>query len=481
VHGIARFASSGRYAGLPGLRASRAFDGDPRTAWIGPWLPGRRAWVEWNAARPVTVRRLALRPAGARVRRTTRVVLRWPGGATPALPVTASGEVRLPRPIRTSRLRLEIAAARFPAGTSGRDRQIRGVGIAEVSGTGVRAGPPTRGRVARLAALASCGALRVNIGARILRLRPEGTVADLDAGRPLRARSCGPPVSLPSRRLELTTSSNVFLPYLLRLHSPAPAGPPAASGGGRVLDPGRERRAALDGVRLDVAGPSWLVLGESYNRGWRAWCDGRDLGSPRVVDAFANGWPLTAPCREARFAFAPDRTVKWAYAIGGLASLLLALVLVLRRPPQPEPAPAPPFDATAADRPPPRPWPRAIAIGLAAGAVLGFVFAIRAGVVIAPAVALIVRHGVGARPLVLGAAALLGIVLPALYVLAGPEDRGGFNPAYAVDPIAAHWVGAAALLLAFAALVRTITARSPQPARPPVRDPEPQRDPAPAA
>jgi hypothetical protein len=322
----------------------------------------------------------------------------------------------------------------------------------------------------------------VHVGGRTLHLRPQGTVADLEAGRPIRARSCGPPVSLPARRLELTTTSKVFLPYLLRLHSAAPAGVPAPSGGGRVLDPGKERRAARDGVRLDLAGPSWLVLGESYNRGWRAWCDGRDLGAPSVVDAFANGWRVSGQCREARFAFAPDRAVKWAYGIGGVASLLLALLLLVRRPPRPEPLPtAPPFDAAAADRPPPRPWPRAIAIGLAVGAVLGFVLALRAGVVIAPAVALIVRRGIGARPLVLAAAGLLGIVLPALYLTAGPDDRGGFNPAYAVDFIAAHWVAVAGLMLAAAALVRTVTARSPRPAPPSSRDPEPVRDPAPTA
>jgi hypothetical protein len=92
-----------------------------------------------------------------------------------------------------------------------------------------------------------------------------------------------------------------------------------------------------------------------------------------------------------------------------------------------------------------------------------------------------VRRGIGARPLVLAAAGLLGIVLPALYLTAGPEDRGGFNPAYAVDFIAAHWVAVAGLMLASVALVRTITARSPRPAPPPARDSGPAHDPAPTA
>ena len=39
-----------------------------------------------------------------------------------------------------------------------------------------------------------------------------------------------------------------------------------------------------DDVRVRVDGPAWLVLGESFNRGWRASCDDRDLGAPQVVD-----------------------------------------------------------------------------------------------------------------------------------------------------------------------------------------------------
>ena len=85
-------------------------------------------------------------------------------------------------------------------------------------------------------------------------------------------------------------------------------------------------------------------------------------------------------------------------------------------------------------------------------------------------VALVARYGGGARPLILAAAGLLGIVVPAVYVLFEPEDRGGYNFAYASDVIGAHWVAIAALVLLALALWRNLSARSaprPAPAPPP--------------
>ena len=74
-----------------------------------------------------------------------------------------------------------------------------------------------------------------------------------------------------------------------------------------MLDPGTTSAARHDGVRVALTAPAWLVLGESYNRGWRAACDGRDLGAPQVVDGFANGWRAPRGCRDVDFAFAPQR------------------------------------------------------------------------------------------------------------------------------------------------------------------------------
>jgi hypothetical protein len=310
------------------------------------------------------------------------------------------------------------------------------------------------------------------VSGRRLPLRVTGSVASLEAGRPLRARGCGPAITLPAGRHVLSAPAGVVRPELLRLRSPAPE--PLAHGsalGGRVLSSGHQGRGSYDDVRVRLTRPAWLVLGESYNKGWRAYCDGRSLGGPRVIDGFANGWGAPASCRSVHFAFGPQSAVNWAYWIGALACLvLLVLVLLrargLRRAVRDAAVPAVfgPFDA--ADRPGGWPLPKAALAGLAAGVLFGFVLALRAGVVVAPAVALLLWRGAGARLLLLAAGGLLTVVVPLIYLVFLPRDRGGYNTDYAVDVLGAHWVTAAALVLLGLALWRMLsTARGQSDAR----------------
>jgi hypothetical protein len=108
-----------------------------------------------------------------------------------------------------------------------------------------------------------------------------------------------------------------------------------------------------------------------------------------------------------------------------------------------------------------------VAAGLVAGAVLGFVFALRAGIVIGPAVALILYLGIPARRLALAGGALLAIAVPLAYLLIGVDDHGGFNTNLAVERIAAHWIGVAGVVLLGAALCRSLAAaRASHPDRP---------------
>jgi arabinofuranan 3-O-arabinosyltransferase len=450
------FLSSGRFEGRPDRRASRAFDGDPATGWIGLWLPGRPAWVAWETPRPRVVRRLVLRAPATTMRRPTRVRLGWDGGTTPALRVGADGAVVLPRAVRGRAFRLEILAAAFPPGTPGRVRQRRAVGIAEIAGAGVRA----RARPASRPVAAACGALTALVGGRSVPLRPTGGTAALEAGAPLRVRGCGPPLALGAEPLRLVTRSPLMRPLLLRLRSPAPAAPAtatAAGPAGRVLDSGRLGRSAVDGVRVAVDRPAWLVLAEGYDRGWRAWCDGRSLGAPRVVDGYANGWRVAPGCRAVRFAFAPDRAARWIALVSGAACLGALALLLLRRRPEAAAAVAADLDPAAADAPARMPWRRAGVVAIPAGLALGFCFGARYTPVFAAIVWLVLRRGVGARPLLAAAAVLLGIVVPALYLVLQPPDHGGYAFEYAGELIAAHWVAVLALVALLAAYARTLT------------------------
>jgi hypothetical protein len=412
------------------------------------------------------------------VRRPTLVRLRVPGAVTAPLAVAADGRVRLSVPLRARRFRLEILrATRAP--------DIRAVGIAEIAGA-------PRARVPRSGPLRTpCGAVRGTLGGRPLRLRVTGTVADLDAGRPLRARGCGAPLRLSAgpTRLEMPAGANgparlappattgVFAPYLLRLRSAAPAPvATAAAPPGRVLDPGRASDDGRSGIRLDMRAPGWLVLGQAYSAAWRARCDGRALGAPVPVDGFAMGWRVPAGCRNADVYFAPDRIVRAGYVISGLALLLALALLVLRRPP---PVPPPLGPLPAADTPARLPARRAAVAAVLAGLALGFAFAARGTPLFALAVFLVLRYGIGVRALVLAAGALLAIVVPILTLTPG-GDRGGFDPDFAAERIAAHWVAVAAVTLLVLALVRALSTARAGRAAAPAHEPRASDEPAPA-
>jgi len=52
------------------------------------------------------------------------------------------------------------------------------------------------------------------------------------------------------------------------------------------------------------------------------------------------------------------------------------------------------------------------------------------------------------------------VVVPLIYVLFPVENRDGFNPAYAVEKVEAHWVAVAAWVLLALALWRILSTAS---------------------
>jgi arabinofuranan 3-O-arabinosyltransferase len=449
--------SSGRYRGLAAHRASGAFDGTRDFAWIGPWLD-RTEWLALRRGEPFTVRRLRLAPPRDVVRRPAVVRVRMDGEATGRLRVGSGGSVPLARPLRGRELTIEVLDARFPPGTPGRVRQRRAVGIGEVEGL-PRMRVPRRGPLR-----GSCGDGGVTVGPTRVALRARGDVAALDRGAPLRAAGCAD-AALPAGRQGVLGGAGALRVDHLRLAALEPEGNGGAASGadaaGRVLDPGEPGRGEREGIRLDVRRPAWLVLGESFNAGWRATCDGRDLGEPVPLQGYANAWPVDPGCRTVDVAWAPNRLLPWAYLLSLVACLgLLALAVRGGGRALVAAAPAPLPDDPRPRRLEPR---RAILAGLAAGAVLGFVFALRAGLVIAPAVAFVLWRGWPARRLALAGGGLLLVVVPILYLAVPARDPGGYNSNLAVERIAAHWVGVAAVVLLGMALWRTVQAARSRP------------------
>ena len=87
-HGPIRAMSASRFGLRPGVRASAALDGDPATAWIGDYRPGRPAWISWHANRASVIgslRLLAPREPVRRAERRARELAGWGKSSSPGV------------------------------------------------------------------------------------------------------------------------------------------------------------------------------------------------------------------------------------------------------------------------------------------------------------------------------------------------------------------------------------------------------------
>jgi hypothetical protein len=197
------------------------------------------------------------------------------------------------------------------------------------------------------------------------------------------------------------------------------------------------------------------------------------------LQGYANGWPLAAPgCRSLRLRFAPESTVRASLVLSGVGGGVMALLLLAgaarrcgrRRAGAAAPAllagaAGPPVPGSLPDPPPLRLAPRAaLAWGGAAALVIGFVFALRAGAVAGPLVALLLWRGPAVRTLFTAAGGLLLLAVPALYVAhVLAADRGNpFDTTFATDRLAAHWVAVAAVVLLALGLLRQLGVSRPR-------------------
>jgi arabinofuranan 3-O-arabinosyltransferase len=446
--------SASRFEGVPGRRASSAFDRDPATFWAGDAGDGERAWIAIAAPSGFGLRSLRLLPGPEEFPTPARVRVRATG-LDATLPVGPSGRVELPRAVKTRTLRLDV----LDTNPARRDQGLAAVAIGELRVPGLA--PPTPARRGSIAA--RCGALRVSGAGRTARARVDGTLPQLDAGRPLELRGCDD-LALPAGAVALSAPPGVVMrPDYLRLRSPAPrpATPPHK---GAVIDPGDGFDGSRDGVRLDVPQESWLVLAESYSKGWEAECrdergQASDLGEPVPVDGFANGWRAPAGCIAAEFRYGPQRAADVAYAVSafGVAAVLALLVVAFRRRRRAPVEQPRPLDRTAPLLRPP--VATAVVASLCAGVVTAGLFALRTGPITAVIVFALLRWGVTVRRLA-GLAAFGVVALPVLYLAFPPEDKGGYSFEFANETLGAHWVAdGVVFLLAAAALLAARTRR----------------------
>ena len=125
-----------------------------------------------------------------------------------------------------------------------------------------------------------------------------------------------------------------------RLVMRSAAGGDADTAGGPLVDPtDQEPRPEMEvtaqgRTTVDVSVPEakddfWLILGQSYNAGWHATADGKDLGAPTLVNGYANGWKVPAGTDiEIHVEWTPQKVV-WGMIYASLAFVVLALALAL--------------------------------------------------------------------------------------------------------------------------------------------------------
>ena len=347
------FDSSGRFEGRPGRRASRRSTATAATAWIAPWDGERGAWLAGDAGRERDPARCSCgRPCAVRPR-PERVRARPPtAGRPPPLAVGRRRQRRAPAPLRGRAFRLEVLAARFPAGTPGRDRQRRAVGIAGGPGAGARAAAVARRGALIAAAAARCACAA---GAR-MRLRPVGSVAaSTPAGRCARGLRAGARAAR-RRGGGHDAARALFAPDRLRLprrRRPGCRRRPAAAA---CSTPAALGRREVDGVRLDARRPE-PARARAELRPRLARVVRRRRSARRGRRRFANGWPVDRPAATAlRLRARPPRSApRWS---APAPPVLCAAVAA--RPRRRPPSGRRRRRGSAARRPPARlPWGRA--------------------------------------------------------------------------------------------------------------------------
>ena len=342
----AAFTSADHLLGDLDARASRAFDGDPTTAWTPNFGSQSGRWIEVQLAGPVTVDHVDLSViADGRHSVPTQFMLQTGDGSRSfTIPQLRDGTqpgttrtVTVPfDPLTGQHFRLFVDAVRpkFTTVARGTPQIEAPVGIAEVGLAGVPApsatnllstacrsdllevnGAPTSVRLVGTAtqarsglAIEPCsGSLALHAGSNIVRSTP-GLDTGLDVDR-------------------LVFSSGVDG----EATPPTVLGAPIEESGAnvRVVD------SSPDSYGLEVrtdGKPFWLVLGESANAGWDATVSEGSVSARQLVNGFANGWLVTprgAGTLTMELRWTPQRFVWLGLAASVVAALAcVALVVV---------------------------------------------------------------------------------------------------------------------------------------------------------
>jgi arabinofuranan 3-O-arabinosyltransferase len=300
-------------------RANDALDGHPSTAWIAETGPQSGEWLSFDLSKPISFDHLDLQVLNdGRHSLPTRITISTSTGTrTVNVPVPAVGNGRAQSSTSTIPLTFPAITGSSVRVTVDAVQPVRALdyystfaGLTDILPVGIaELGLPGVDEPATPASLpASCSAGLVQIDGRSIDVQVTGTTADALSGGQLSLAPCGNSVggvTLGPGRHTVTTSPRLPSGWSIdQLWLGSGAGGAAATVASTVSE--APQPAAPDvrvlseshismTVSVPATGPpSWLVLGESFSSGWTASLGGRSLGSPNLIDAFANGWYLPA-------------------------------------------------------------------------------------------------------------------------------------------------------------------------------------------
>jgi arabinofuranan 3-O-arabinosyltransferase len=398
--------SSGRLAGDVAARASLAVDGDPSTAWTNHFGDQIGAWLEVERTAPATIDHLDLRALDDGDHSVpTRVTISNEAGEKRTVDVpSATATLRFaPLAGRVTRVTVDAVRAVTTIDWFSKQPTAMPVAIAEL---GIAPLPASAG------SLGGCRTDLLTVDGAPVPVEVDGTAV----------RACGGvPFHLAAGSHDLRTApgsrTGIDLDQLALSTVPAAAVP--------VVDPGATTKVTSHGrVSFDVtvrsAKPTWLVLGQSWTRGWKATVDGKDLGEPVLVDGYANGWridPGRAGVVTVHLRWTPQKIVWAGLAASGLGVLLCLGIIVgslvaSRR--LIVGVATEPSVALARNLPllsgPAAPWARTVGAAVGLGVLAGIVVHPLVGLAtaLAAAIALRIRHG-----------RAVGLLAPALLAVAG--------------------------------------------------------------
>jgi arabinofuranan 3-O-arabinosyltransferase len=449
--------SKGRLPGDLSAGAMATLDGDPATVWEPGFGIAHQAgeWLQYNLPAPIAFDHLDLQVVadGEHSVPTSITVTADSGSATLKLPVIADNRtagsvvyvpLALPRPLTGQSIRITFDTVRIETTVNYNSQSplAMPIAIAEVGIPGLVAAPVPA------AIPATCRNDLVAVDDTPIWVSVAGPSATALAGNALSVSLCGPDAGglpLGAGNHTLTSTPGQIAGFdidQLALTSAAGGGAgPAVSPALPSAPPpvvvashtSTAMQLKVSGLNAGVA-PFELVMGQSINAGWVATINGHSLGTPELIDGFANGWrvdPATLGTLPAGGLVTVD--LRWApqgrVNIGLLVSLLAILAcLVLAFSPlgrrrfgsrrdavigdDDAPRLARPFAADG----PPTPLAASVVAGVITGVVAGLITTPVTGVIVAAATLVALR--VPRLRMLLGLAAVGCVLAAGIYVVA---------------------------------------------------------------